>query len=541
MPIVTMPNGDDVDFPDDWSKDKIRGLIEKKFPKEAAQYRAEKGTTSDKSLGDTAADTLISAGSGVTKGTLALGELPQDLAHLARVGADKLGIDTSGIRQGLNNSGLNPLTLSRKVKDFANSDNFVANYARYKPETTVGKYSKSVGEFAPAAVGGGEGLGLRALKYAVAPGLASEGLGQLAEKVSPDSPGLAQGARALGGLVGLAGGAALLNRGGEALVRRAIPTSQQYEQAGSAAYDAARQSGVMIRDNTMQRLKSGLSQHLDDLGFLPGSETKASAALDRIYRDLDRNSSRVLTGRGNQTNFGQRPHDLVEFDKIGSQIGKKIKDLSPLDKGDRRILWAAKHYVDDFAQNLRPKDIIAGDLPRGLAALRDAKQFWRTKSKGELLDQIERNANDSGHAVYTRGGEELATRREVLKFLRKDPNKRQSLTDPELAAMRRVSHGTHFGNAARWVGKAAGAPLTLAGSGSVGGGLGWLAGGPVGAFVGAGTAGGAGILGKYLSKRSTQKALNDARSIILNHGKRLHRGYKTKTGTILTLSELLNR
>jgi hypothetical protein len=541
MPIVRMPDGKQVRFPDDMSKDEIKGIISKKYPD---AFKAKDSEKPAASAADTATDALIGAGSGITDAAVSLGELPAELASGARWLANKAGVPMDRYNQFTKAAKMNPLVGgviggSQALRDeMANPTTSVGKglkaYREYKPETTVGDYAKTTGEFAAAAIGPKQGLLTRAGKYVLAPALASETAGQVTEGTD-----LEPYARAAGGLLGLGGGALALNRLGERGARKALKTTEDFQKTGHDAYEEAKNARVIIRRSTIDNLKSGLAQHLDDIGFLPGSEQKANAVLNDIWKNLDSNPSRVFKGRGSQTGFGQKPLNLWELDKVGSKIATKIKDLNPQDKGDRRVLWAAKHYIDDYAQNLGQNDIIAGDLPRGLMALKKAKENWKTKSKLELLDQIEQSAEDTGNAVYTRGGVEHATRREVLKFLRKDPNKRQRLTDAETEAMRKVSHGTVARNALRGVGKLGNSPTSALFSGTAAGLGGSLLGGPVGLALGFGVPA-AGVLARVLSKQGTRKAVNDARSIIINDGKKLKRSYKTKFGTAVTLNELLN-
>jgi hypothetical protein len=542
MPIVRMPDGKQVRFPDDMPSDEIKGIISKKYPD---AFKAKEQEKPAASAADTATDALIGAGSGITDAAVSLGELPADIATGARWLANKAGVPMDRYNQFTKAAKMNPLVGgvvggSQALRgEMQNPTTAVGRglkaYREYKPETTVGEYAKTTGEFAAGALGPKQGLATRVGKYVLAPALASETAGQVTEGTD-----LEPYARAAGGLLGLGGGALALNRLGERGARKGLKSTEDFQKTGHDAYEEAKNARVIIKRSSLDNLKTGLAQHLDDAGFLPGSETKANAVLNDIWKNLDTHNSRVFAGRGSQTGFGQKPINLWELDKVGSKIATKIKDLSPTEKGDRRILWAAKHYIDDYAQNLGARDILAGDLPKGLSALKKAKDNWKTKSKLELLDQIENSAEDTGHAVYTRGGVEHATRREVLKFLRKDPNKRQRLTDAETEAMRKVAHGTVTRNALRGVGKLGNSLQSgLFSGGITGGAAGALLGGPVGMAVGLGVPA-AGVLARVLSKQGTRKAVNDARSIIINKGQKLKRSYKTKFGTAVTLNQLLN-
>ena len=488
------------------------------------------------------ADVGTSFGSGAVKGTMDLATLPADAATLAAAGARRAGLPeeyiqaTKGVVDALPG---NPLALSRRLRTARQDKDGVMgainDYSNYTPVSRAGRYAKTVGEFAPGAIGGGgvPATALRFAKYAALPGVASERAGEMF--AGQPGEGIARGA---GALLGLGGGAAL-NRLGERIARGGLRTADDFERIGHNAYEELKQSRVFLRNTTVDNFQAGLAQHLDDIGFLPGNEQKASNVLNDIWRNLRGTNSQVLAGRGAQTGFGQRPMDLSEFDKIGSKLMRKIKDLHPDDHGDRRILWATKHYLDDFIQQLDQGQVIAGDIPRGLEALRTARANWRQKSKLELLDEMEESANRTGTALYTRGGEEHANRTEFLKFLRKNPNKRQGLTEQELEEFERVVSGTPLSNAARGIGKLGSSATGNFYSTGVGATAGYFLGGPLGLAAGFAVPA-ASMLARMYSKAATRKAVNNARSMIAN-GERLRRPYKSMLGKLHGLNQALNQ
>jgi hypothetical protein len=537
MPIIRMPDGKQVRFPDDMSKDEIKGIISKKYP-DAFKAKEKEPEKPSASIGDTALDAAISAGAGVTKGTLDLGTAPAELGTMARGAAEGLGVskDTvDTISSGIKNTpilgqlfqGSQALRKLRKEQDGVMGS--VNRYADYKPETTVGEYAKTVGEFAPGAVGGAEGLGLRALKYAVAPGIASEAAGQLTEgtKMEPYARGVA-------GLLGMGGAAGGLNRLGEKFAKSKLASADDFKKAGTDAYEATKKSGIYIKKDSMKKLFDDIEDSMYNDGYNPGNQNYTHNAMKRIRKKFDSG----LFGKGAQT------LSFSELDDISQSLGKEIKNLNIDAHGDRKFLWKAKHGLDDFMmKGMKRSDVYLGgntSLPEAKELISNAKAHWTKKSKLDLLDQIEARGVESGKSVYTRGGEELGTRREVLKFLRKDKNKRQSFNKDELKALTKVAHGTYTGNAARWLGKSAGSPLTFGGAGTLGGGLGFLLGGGVpGMLIGAGVSAGSGLVGKALAKGITRRNLNDARSTIIN-GRKMRRKYKSKLGTLITLNQLSN-
>jgi hypothetical protein len=491
-----------------------------------------KKTETDKpsaSIGETALDSAISAGAGVTKGTLDLAQAPADLATLGAAGARGLGVPESVIDAVKGSIVGKVLQPSQALRKFRGEDNALNRYADYKPETTVGEYAKTVGEFAPGAIGGAEGLGLRALKYAVAPGIASEAAGQLTEgtKMEPYARGVA-------GLLGMGGATAGLNRLGERFAKSKLASADDFKTAATKSYDDVSNAGIYVKSSSLKKVMDDTVSQMKVDGYNPGNQTYTHNALKRINSKL------------NSGMFGTNPSGLhfKELDDLSQSLGKEIKNLNIDAHGDRKFLWQAKHAIDDFmTSGMKNKDIInKGNVPLDVTqkAIKDARANWTKKSKLDLLDQIEERGVESGKSVYTRGGEELGTRREVLKFLRKDKNRRQSFNKDELKALTRVAHGTHTGNAARWLGKSAGSPLTFGGAGTLGGGLGFLLGGGVpGMVIGAGVSAGSGLVGKALAKGITRRNLNDARSTIIN-GRKMRRKYKSKLGTLITLNQLSN-
>lgn len=480
------------------------------------------------------ADSAIGAGAGVTKGTLDLGTGPADIATMGADLARKLGVSEDTINKIKAVSPYVPiggqaLAASQALRKFRGSDNSVAkglkDYEDYKPQTTAGKYAKSIGEFVPGALGGEEGLGLRALKYAVAPGVASEALGQAAEGTKEEPY-----ARAAGGLLGLGAGG-LLNPLAEARAVSKLPSEADFAAKASAAYDDVAKSGVYIPRQTMNDILLNVRNHIDSIGFVPGKHRDAAADLDQLNKDI------------NGGKFGNRPLTFKEATDISERMGQGIRDLDATNKGDRRILWAAKHEYDAQIQGLNDSQVFLTktgtpeDLANAKAALTTAKAFYTKKSKSELLDQLVQAGEDTGKSIYTRGGVEHGTRREFLKFLRKNPNRRQSLTNDELAQFRKVSHGTLGGNAARGLSKLSNSvPGALTYGGIAGGAAGALLGGPAGAIVGVGVPA-LGYAAKAISKASTRKAIADAQSLIRT-GSKLRRGYKSKAGALITLNEL---
>lgn len=147
-------------------------------------------------------DVAKSLGAGALRGTAGLADLPGDLTQLLSAGSKYLtGYETPSFDTSFR-EGMGDLT---------------GGFSERKPETTLGRYAGTIGEFVPGVVGaaltGGGSLGAQAaragtgfLTGAVLPGLASEGLGQAFEGTNYEMP-----ARLAGAILGGVGGNMLEN------------------------------------------------------------------------------------------------------------------------------------------------------------------------------------------------------------------------------------------------------------------------------------------------------------------------------------------
>jgi hypothetical protein len=222
MPIVQMPDGTQVNFPDTMSETSIRGLIAQKFPKEvgeagAAKPMSERNTTGHYAFDESkfapsvGEDVLRSIPSGFRSGAESLvggfGDVGKYQDAIAQWGAKKLGASPATAQTlGSVARRLTGIPFAATTDDIQGLTNPVAGQA-YEAKTTAGKYANTAASFLPAALlpNGQAGIVQRVLEQAVLPGLASEGGGQLAQKLSADGrlpAGAEPYARILGAVAG---------------------------------------------------------------------------------------------------------------------------------------------------------------------------------------------------------------------------------------------------------------------------------------------------------------------------------------------------
>jgi len=141
---------------------------------------------------DTASDAGKSLGAGVLRGAAGIADLPGDITQLVSAGSKKL-------------TGYSTPTIDLNARE--TMSDLTGGFSERKPETTIGKYAGTVGEFVPGALGaaitGGGSYGAQALNAArgsILPGIASEAMGQAVEGSS--TPWMEPAARIAGAMLG---------------------------------------------------------------------------------------------------------------------------------------------------------------------------------------------------------------------------------------------------------------------------------------------------------------------------------------------------
>lgn len=180
-----------------WSNDKpVTPDVAMRSPADPKQPSAPAPVTPpepDLSFGETAADIGKSLGIGTAQGVIGLATLPGNLEQLARLGFDKTATALGYEDPGLEKNTILPTYNDAKSYIEKSTGNF------YEPKTTLGKYARTVGEFAPTAFVGPGGVTARALNV-VAPAVASETAGLLTEGTAAE-PWARAGAGLVGGFV----------------------------------------------------------------------------------------------------------------------------------------------------------------------------------------------------------------------------------------------------------------------------------------------------------------------------------------------------
>lgn len=287
----------------------------------------------------------------------------------------------------------------------------------------------------------------------------------------------------VGGLIPVAG--AGINKIATALAERGLakealkmaPTTEQLRVAGNAAYKAVDDAGVvvkpeafggMVEDVTGAMRRSGLDEGM-------GSLTPQSERLTAILEDAATSPK----------NSGGIP--FSEVDLLRRKAGVPAANMAT--PAESRLGMTAIEGIDDFVNKLAPDQVSAGDAAALPGLINKARETWATMSKSQMIDDaIEASGN------YLAGGAS-GIRNQFARILKSDKLSR-GFSETEKRAMRKVINGSIPEQLLNLVSGGIG-QLGLMGGGAA-------AGGPMGAIVGAGIAGGSRKGAEAISQRNAE-------------------------------------
>jgi len=357
----------------------------------------------------------------------------------------------------------------------------------YQPSTTAGEYARTVGEFLPGALTLGGGGVANALRYGVAPALASETAGQATEGTAFEPYARIAGALA-GGAIG--------SRVGQASPTK-LPSAKDIKQ--SAGYDqldgpmrAARLSG-----GSYKNIVKDLVDEAQNFGLTTDLRRQFGGTLADFHKRA-------------QGSGGASLHDL-------ELLRRSLRNAAgnTLDKSSQALSARLIEKLDDAVDGLSAANIAAGNQTGRpvIDALKEAREVYRTGSKAQLVEDAMTKAQSQASGV------ENGLRIQFRRIL-DNPKLRRNFNKTEIDAIEQVAKGNFTTNALRWLGSF-GLPIDQGRSalgslmgGGVGASIGSAVGGPVGAAIGAPLLMGVGTAARMGANSATRNAASVAEALV---------------------------
>lgn len=288
----------------------------------------------------------------------------------------------------------------------AGSRNAVGEVLDYKPETMAGKYTRTAGEYAPALLGGGEGLISKLATRVLAPAAASEAAGLVTEGTAAEP-----WARAAGALMS----PAIVSMG------RRLITPLPASAERSALVDTLRNEGINVTAGQATGNK-GLQWAESALSDLPGAgggaahtmtnqgEQFTSAALRRAGEQAERASPEVIDNAfnriGNQfETIGARNH--VRPDAQLAQDLRATRDEYQNLVGPHARAPVVDNTIADIADQMqRNGGILTGEQYNAMTSrlARQARQTTNDPQLRDTLHGLRDSLDDAFERSLTRAG-----------------------------------------------------------------------------------------------------------------------------------------
>lgn len=271
-------------------------------------------------------------------------------------------------------------------------------------------------------------------------------VGQVVEEVT--------GSPIAGALAGMAAGGVAGARRGELEV---APTREAVRTEAQGAYQRATQAGVIVSPQSLQNAVTRIEQQANNAGYDPGLHPRVAAVLNRLQQE------------------GQQPRTLDEL-----EILRRVASgaAASNERDERRIARLIVNQIDNYVNNIRPPDLIAGNQA-GVNELRDARRLWSMNAKADVFEQMVDRAQTTGASTYTQSGYENALRGEFRR-LANNQNRMRQFTADEQEQIRQIARGGNVQNMMRMIGKFSPTSVIAA---PLSAGTGYVLGGPVGAVA----------------------------------------------------------
>jgi hypothetical protein len=294
----------------------------------------------------------------------------------------------------------------------------------YEPQTTGGKFTgAALRQLGNPLTYTGEGALTTHVAAGTAAGLAGEAGGEIAGE-----PGRLLGSIAGGSLTGKLGNAAEYAR-----TRTQPPSVQALFDQADQHYANLHGYGVELSPQIAKDTADNITTELNTVGYREIIAPKTYAIVDEL-RNAEGNSL-----------------PTTQIEAIRRALGKVGYDPHERDAARRAISG-----IDDMMDNLQPANVVTNPQFAGQvgAEARLARANYAGAKRAEAID----NASDMAElrAASTGSGANIdnATRQQFRSILA-SPRKSRGFAPDELRDMREIVNGTHWGDAMRYLGKAA--------------------------------------------------------------------------------------
>lgn len=210
------------------------------------------------------------------------------------------------------------------------------------------------------------------------------------------------------------------------------PTRTDLRTLSDASYLRAEQAGVIVNQSGLNRAAHGIRSDLGRLAYRPRQQPAVTEVLDELDTSLQ---------AGNVT--------LKDIDSLRQVATNNLRATT--NAVEKNMLGKVIERLDDMLDTLQPHELVAGNAPAAVAALKEARGFWKQMRKAEIIDDALESAELRAASTGTGGNVDNAIRQNVRALLT-DKRKRAQFTKEEQRLMVAVSRGSATHNLLRGIG-----------------------------------------------------------------------------------------
>lgn len=261
-------------------------------------------------------------------------------------------------------------------------------------------------------------------------GAGAEGGGELGEELG-GATGRVIGEQAGGLLAPLSAsvvkntGKSFVTSGAKKLLKESAPTIEGLKETARKVYKHIDDLGAVVDTRRVGRLSKQLHESVVKEGFDTDLHPKVSVALKRFAETDGKDLS------------------LSEIDILRKKARNAVSSLDP---DEQRLGKILVNKIDDFLDNLKPKDFKRGASNEVGYLYKDARQLWSRAKKAELLEEAFTKAN------LQASGFENGIRVQLRSILN-NKKKRAGFTTEEIKVMQQVVKGGGLENTAKMLGR----------------------------------------------------------------------------------------
>lgn len=191
-----------------------------------------------------------------------------------------------------------------------------------------------------------------------------------------------------------------------------VPTVKQIHDAKTQAYDAAKQSGLVLKPTTFNETADKIVAKFTDDAVDPDLQPKATVLMKRLQEAKD------------------KPLTLNDLENLRK---KAVRITQGKEKDEAYFAGRMIEEIDDFIDNLAPEGVTSGNPHEAAQLIDNARQLAKRARKSEVIETALAKAENAVGANYTQAGWQTAVQQQFRRIA--DNEKLMRLYNPDEARL----------------------------------------------------------------------------------------------------------